>query len=320
VVALPEVDNRRIIHAFSICYDLPFDQLLAGNGTTQFIYALPKALGIKKALILAPTYSDYADSCRFHGVPWDFFLTTASKAFNPDLSELNRCIKDYDAVFLCNPNNPTGCLIPGHHLAELCSAHPSTRFIIDESYLPFAPKGQEHSLLQQTELPNLVVLHSLSKIFGIPGLRIGFIKAAAPVIKVLAPHLLPWSVNTLAQIAAIYLLTHPKQVEKFINTTRIYLASERTALIDRLQGCQDLRCFQSTTSFILLQLPARLKSHDLCRYLENQAMLIRNCENFIGLGHQYIRIALKSTRHNMMITQALTQWLDQQRLSDAKGA
>ncbi|MEJ2038891.1 MAG: pyridoxal phosphate-dependent class II aminotransferase [Desulfosarcinaceae bacterium] len=311
VMSLPEVDNRRVIRAFSAHYHIPEDRVLAGNGTTQFIYALPKALKTEKALILAPTYSDYADGCRLHGVSWEWLFASEDEAFNPDLAALSKALDRYDTVYICNPNNPTGCLVPGRSLLGLCQQHPETRFIIDESYLPFAVDGQDHSLLH-SDLANVVVLHSLSKIFGIPGLRVGFIKAAPSIIKPLEQHLPPWSVNTLAQVVAGFLLSHDELTGEFIMRTRDYLASERRLLVERLHTCEGLSHFPGAAPFILFRLPDGLQASGLCRQLASQRILIRDCTNFIGLDDRFFRVSLKSPEANRLVSQKIIQWFGRQ--------
>ena len=312
VVCLPEVDNRGIVKAFGDRHRIPADELLAGNGTTQFIYALPKALAVRRALILAPTYADYADACRYHGVAWTWHFSEASDDFQVDLTRLSAAIGGHDAVYLCNPNNPTGGLIPGRSLGELCAAHPATRFIVDESYLPFVPDAADQSLLRGGR-PNVVVLHSLSKIFGIPGLRIGFMRARADLIKAVASHLPPWSVNILAQKAADYLLSHAEPCEAFVRQTRVHLQSQRQHMIARLQALPGLRCYPSLTSFFLSRLPRGLAARDLHRHLSGLGILIRDCANFNGLDERYFRIALKTEPANHKLIDALTRWFDRRR-------
>ncbi len=111
ITALPEVDSKKAVDAFAVRYDVDPRLVLSANGTTQFIYSMPKALETKKALIFGPTYADYADACIMHDV--DFSCITAEEPLNfkPDIDRFKRQIKDSgktaDTVFICNPNNPT---------------------------------------------------------------------------------------------------------------------------------------------------------------------------------------------------------------------
>ena len=139
---LPEVDGHHAIQAIARLLGVAEERVLAGGGTTQFIYTACAALETRRALIVGPTYADYTDGCRVHGIEPEFFLAEAASGFAVDLQRLEASLAGCDTVFLCNPNNPTGQLIPHHDLLQLCRNHPRVRFIIDESYLPFAPADQ----------------------------------------------------------------------------------------------------------------------------------------------------------------------------------
>jgi len=302
IIALPEAGAGGIIRAFSNHHDLDPEKVLAGNGTTQLIYTLPVALKIRQALILGPTYSDYADACHMHGVNFKFALADESTSFRHVLDEveLNSC----DTVFICNPNNPTGTLIPSDKIESFCREYPHIRFIIDESYLPFVPEGKAKSLIRSA-LPNIVVLNSMSKIFRIPGIRIGFVMADRNIIKNISHYMLPWSVNTLAQAAVRYLMSHDLDVSNFIENTRNYLAEERQLMMSALQSASGIRLFPSVTSFILAKLErltAETVSHRLLKY----RILIRDCSNFQGLSGQFIRISLKTRDVNQKLIERLS--------------
>ena len=306
IIALPEAGAGSIIRAFSSHHDIDPKKVLAGNGTTQLIYTLPVALKIKQALILGPTYSDYADACRMHGVDFRFALSNKKTSFSHSLDTMD--IGHSDTVFICNPNNPTGTLIPSETIEFLCRRYPNIRFIIDESYLSFVPEGEAKSLIGSA-LPNIIVLNSMSKIFRIPGLRIGFVVAHPDMIDKITPYMLPWSVNTLAQAAVIYLMTPKQDVSEFINETRTYLAGERHFVMSALQSAPGIKLFPSTTSFILAKLD-RLTAEAVSRHLLSHRILIRDCGNFQGLSSQFIRISLKTRDVNQILTDRLREYCE----------
>lgn len=305
IIALPEAGAGSIIQAFSRRHGIDSRKVLAGNGTTQLIYTLPLALKIRKALIFGPTYSDYADACRMHGADFRFILSSEKTSFCHTLDAMDN--KPADTVFICNPNNPTATLIPSETIASLCRKHPHIRFIIDESYLPFVPDGEARSLIGSS-LPNVIVLNSMSKIFRIPGLRIGFIVAHPDIIENIGTYMQPWSVNTLAQAAVNYLMTRKQDVFEFIEKTRTYLAEERQFVFSALQSAPGIRLFPSTTSFILAKLD-KLTAEDVSRHLLNYRILIRDCGNFQGLSGKFIRISLKTRDVNQILTKRLRECL-----------
>lgn len=304
ITALPQADARDCVSAFAGRYRLDAASVLAANGTTQFIYTIPAALNVRRALIVGPTYADYADACRMYGVEHRFFLTHADADFRPDLDRLRQAIPEADTVFICNPNNPTGVLVDREALTALCASFPDKRFIIDESYMPFVASPQ-HFSMADAGLPHVVVLNSMSKIFRIPGLRIGFLVAAPRTADRFRRFLMPWAVNSLAQAAILYLMAQTDTVDRFIADTHRFLDRERRMLAAGLAQTAGIRLFASTTSFVLARVnPPHTADSVLARALSRR-ILLRNCANFVGLDDRYIRISLKNNAANAALVKAL---------------
>lgn len=314
--ALPEVDNRGITQGYARHLGIAADRLIAGHGTTQFIYSLPAALHVKKALVVGPTYSDYADACRLQGVAFEFFLCRESDGFTPDLDRLETATAGADTVFICNPNNPTGALVPGDALKALCLRRPQVRFVVDESYLPFVVDGEGQSLVR-SGIENLVVLLSISKIYRIPGLRVGFLVAAPAIIDVFAAGMWPWSVNSLGQAAVRFLCEAGTELTAFVAATRAYLDKERRQFERRLALVPGLRVFPSPTSFFLVRLPEGLSAPAVWAALADERILIRDCSNFRGLSDRFIRISPKTPEANRRVAERLTELADDTRRAAA---
>lgn len=302
--ALPEVDAQEVIRSFAARYQVPPELVLAGNGTTQFIYTIPRALESENACIIGPTYADYADACIMNGVSHDHLISDDEADFQPDLDQIHEKITGYDTVFVCNPNNPTGVLIPADEIEKLCRSHPETWFVIDESYLPFVPRSQDHSVLNRG-IPNAIVLNSMSKIFRVPGLRTGFLIAPETVIGKFLHYMLPWSVNSLAQAAVTYLMMRQEETDGFVDTTVRFLEKERQAISDAFETISGIRFFSSTTSFMLARLDENHTADEICRHLARHKILIRNCANFRGLSDRFIRISLKQHKENQRLAEKL---------------
>ena len=300
---LPEVDAHSAARAIASLLAVTEERVLAGGGTSQFIYAAGAALRSRKVLIVGPTYADYADACRLCGLEPDFFLTRAEENFALDLKRLAATLPGYDTVFLCNPNNPTGHLVDHEPLLDLCARHPDSRFVIDESYLPFASADHGRSM-SDCGLENVLVLWSASKIFGMPGLRAGFVVANPPVIARFRRLLPPWSMNSLAQEAVRFLGANPEAVNAFIARTQTYLAEEGHRFRQRLQSDR-LILYPSATSYLLIGLPTDRSATMVCEALAEHRFLIRNCANFHGLDESFIRIALKDAASNETIARHL---------------
>ena len=319
ITFLPDPAARPAIDAFARHHDVPVDQIMAGNGTTQLIYALPQVLEISRALIVSPTYSDYADACRMHGVPHTCLFTTNVNGFMPDIEENTLAFADADTVFICNPNNPTGRLISADVIDQLSRELPQTRFVIDESYLPFVDPSQGRSLLKDRR-GNVIVLHSLSKIFRIPGLRIGFLTASRKTVQRFESYQKPWSINGLAQAAVEYLMTHTEQAGRFIEKTRQFVHRERAFFVDSLRQHSEITVIPSDTVFILACLPKGQTASALKSRLLKQKILIRDCSNFSGLDERYFRISLKSAETNRLLVEKLIQFFPKETARGRKAA
>jgi len=305
ITALPEVDANLLVHAFADRYGVDPATVLAGNGSTQFIYSLPPALETKSAMILGPTYADYADACSMHKIRFEYFIAQESQGFKADINLIKKQVKGFDTVFICNPNNPTGTLYTADEIESLCRSLPGTYFIIDESYLPFVISGDTESMIGRG-LPNAIILNSMSKIFRISGLRIGFIIASKNIIEALTPYCLPWSVNALAQAAVRYLMEHKAEVNAFVDRTQKLIETEKKRFTEKLKNAADIKLFTSTTSFILAKsVNRRLTADTIFQHLLHERILIRNCSNFKGLSDRFIRISLKNRETNLMLANKL---------------
>ena len=304
IYALPEMDAAGMIQAFADFYDLDPARVQAGNGTTQLIDAVPPALNAQNPLILVPTYSEYARACRMHNLEPAFFAASAQEGFRADMSAFLRAVPGHDLVFCCNPNNPTGVLIPRSDILALVDEHPRVRFVIDESYLPFVSGAKDVTLIH-AHRPNLFVCNSMSKIFRIPGLRVGFLIGPAermPDFTVLGQ---PWSVNALAQAAVRFLMRRKETTRAFVQQSRDLMIREKARFLESAAACRDLCFFPGATYFVLASLQGAGTVQALCRALSREKILIRDCGNFEGLPPGFLRISLKTRSENQQLLNTL---------------
>jgi len=289
---LPETGSESLCALFAEKNKIAPEQVLAGNGTTEFIYAVPAAFGCQRAMIVNPTYADYATACEWAGVPVESFILDPAAGFRLDPDALAERLTGGELVFLCNPNNPTGVLTPSAALIALARSKPETIFLVDESYLPFT---REPSLLSLGVPENLLVLFSTSKIYGIPGLRLGFLAGSVSRIAKLGQRVKPWGVNRMAQLAGEFALRHGdpycEQVIRFVE-------SERPRVMAKLAALPDVTSFAGAANFILSRLTGPVRAPELKAALLQERIMIRDCSSFASLDDRYFRISLKDQAIN----------------------
>lgn len=305
---LPEPDARSAVWHMARWVGVSPQNLAMGNGTTQFIYAIPQALKIKKALVVAPTYADYHDACTLAGAAVSYWFLDKAQGFVPDLEEIGRRCRAFDLVFFCNPNNPTGVFTPSDSLADLVRSCPGTLFVIDESYLPFC--GPERTLsLASRRVPNALTLTSLSKMYALAGLRVGFIHGPTEILEKIRSWCPPWSVNVLAAMAVEYLAKHEHAAFAYAEESRAFCAQEKNLWLECFANDDRVRLYPGAATFLLGEL-ARGEAAMLCEQLLRRRILVRDCANFAGLSPAWFRVSVKSAEENARLRHELGQWLE----------
>ncbi len=299
---LPDATSHSLRTAFCLKNECEVDEVIAGNGTTEFIYDLALKVESSRVVIVNPTYSDYKLGCEYGGVEWHSFLLKPPD-FKLSLDGLNDELHGDELVFICNPNNPTGTMINVESLYEFIKQRADVQFVVDESYLPFTGIP---SLINFPRLANLFILCSSSKIYGIPGLRLGFMVGSHAGLAPFLSTQKPWVVNRPAQLCGEYLLLHG---DAYVQEVVAYINRIKPAFVRTLDAIPDVEVVTGVTNFILCRLLAAKKVSDLEAKLLCHKIMIRDCSSFDGLGDDYFRISLQGTEQNHTCLQALQQCL-----------
>jgi threonine-phosphate decarboxylase len=301
IAYLPETNSDSICALFAARYNLDRSQVLAGNGTTEYINSIPAVSGAKRALIVNPTYSDYLLAAERVGLTTASFQLQAKENFQLDFEQLSSHLQGNELVFICNPNNPTGVLTPTVLLHEFIRTHRDTQFLIDETYLPFTG---EKSLLELPIPENLYILRSFSKIYGIPGLRLGFLAASTTNTNRIFSKQRPWGVNRLAQLAGEHLIKHG---DRTITRVAEYIGRQRPAFVAELEKLPGIRVVPGSANFILSCSTGGIRAESLKTSLLRHRIMIRNCASFVGLDDRYFRVSLKDEQSNRKCLAALQE-------------
>ncbi|MDI6606512.1 MAG: threonine-phosphate decarboxylase CobD [Candidatus Omnitrophota bacterium] len=275
--------------------------IVIGNGSVDIIYRAVNVLKPKSGFILLPAFGEYERALVGTGVKVKYLFSQEKDNFGCSIGEIIRKADGADILFLCNPNNPTGRLIPRKELRFLAERlrRKETVLILDEAFIDLA---QEHSLVDvAVKNNNLLVLRSMTKFFGLAGLRLGYGVGGVKLIRRIEDYGQPWPVNVFAQSAGEAIIKD----KEFKKETRRKLLEERDFLYQRLCRINGLKPFQSSANFMLVKIVWRLSSCRLQRRLVKRGLLVRDCSNFRGLNNRYIRIAVRKHKDNLRLIREL---------------
>ncbi|MEM8965857.1 MAG: aminotransferase class I/II-fold pyridoxal phosphate-dependent enzyme [Bacteroidota bacterium] len=272
-------------------FQLNKNQFIFTNGATEAFYLIAHVFSGATAAIVAPTFSEYEDACRIHGL--DYQLVSKSRL---------RASK-YQLLFICNPNNPDGGIFPTQLLIQLIEESPSTVFVIDEAYIEFTDQLESLAPLVK-RLKNLIVVRSLTKTFAIPGIRLGYVIASPSIIEQLLSKKMPWSVNALAIHAGLQLFKHYEQWQFDVAE----LLSETREFIEQLSAIDGLEVLPTYTSYFLVKLHKKTAAELKTYLVKEHGILIRDATNFNRLTGEYIRLSTQSPAANASLIKAFNQW------------
>ena len=275
-------------------------QIVVGNGATEIIYNFCKTFLNKKThvLIPIPTFSEYEISAKLCECKISFFKTMD---LSKNLQKFIMKIPRKGCVFVCNPNNPTGVLMQKNEMLKIISAakKKSAIVFVDETFIELVPENDESIIKHLKNFENLFILRSLTKSFGLAGIRIGYGLGSPQIIDPLQKIKIPWNVSNIAQLAASAAICyHP-----FLDKTCKLIKKEKRFISSNLAESKKLVCYDSSTNFLLVK--TKIKSKLLQKKLLKQKILIRDCSTFRGLNQNYIRIAVKTRRENIKLLKAL---------------
>jgi threonine-phosphate decarboxylase len=305
IVHYPDPDCWQLRHVLAQQCRVDPEMILVGNGSTELIHLLPRALAIKSALIIGPTFEEYAHALMDAGSVVQYVHAKREERFRPPLQEVLRQLSikrsRFDAVFVCNPNNPTGQVMNRSALCKLAEVVEGLQgwLIVDEAFIDYCQAQSVVSILK--EYPRMVVLRSLTKFYAMPGLRIGYVLAASKIVDQLKERQPPWSVNSLAQAVCCAVLRDRAYEIK----SRAFMADERSRFMKELRSLPGVRVYSSVANFVLIELPDRSSAGLVADRLAAEGLLVRDCSTVPGLSARMIRVAVRTVKENRRLTGAL---------------
>ncbi|MCL2359987.1 threonine-phosphate decarboxylase CobD [Candidatus Bathycorpusculum sp.] len=286
------------------------DNIVVGNGSTELMYLFAEAFLKRgeKALMAAPTFGEYERAVRKTGESVKFMRL--DKSFQIDVDAFKREMTGCKLIFICNPNNPTSKLIPKDSLASIIDSALSQDILVflDEDFLEFVDDEKNHSMIPKIcKYPNLFVLRSFTKIFGLTGLRVGYGVTNKEIAEVLHCAKIPWNVNCLAQAAATVAIKDSAHLQ----VTLELIKKEKAWLQTKLSNIASFSFSPPDANFFFIDIEKTgLTANALKHRMLRQGILIRDCSNFVGLNEFYIRVAVKTHEENTRLIEAFKNALN----------
>ncbi|WP_339164828.1 threonine-phosphate decarboxylase CobD [Siminovitchia sp. FSL W7-1587] len=304
IVDYPDPKGERLVELIAAKERLSNDAVLLGNGGAELFTLLGQLLAKQKIIIVQPTFTEYEKICRANGCIVSFFQLSEESGWTLDTDLLLEQIKEADALFLCHPNNPTGTTYPQSVLLEIlaaCQEH-DCFFIVDEAFEDFLE--ERHTLaFCVKEYSRLIVVRSLTKMYAIAGLRLGFLLASPEVVARLRSFQPYWAVNSLALLAGECCL----QEEGYARKTRRWVAKERLRIHEALRSMGYILS-ASQVNFYLLKDPLLADQLPLVTFLLAKGIVPRHTMNYPGLDGRWLRFGVRQAKENDVLLEALGKW------------
>ncbi len=283
--------------------------IILGNGSIELIYMITEAFhrGFK-AVIPIPSFTEYEKAAlRVGGEP---VFVKLPDDFALDVEAVKKAVTDDTRIVsICNPHSPSGTLYTKEAVLDLVEFCREKKVVVsvDENYIEFAEKGEENTMAGYAkEHENLFVIRSVTKFYGMPGIRLGYGVATEELIDTLQTVRQPWSINSLAGYATLAAF---KDAE-FIENTKRTIAEERTRFAGILSEIDGLHVFPSVTNFLLVKiLTEKITATTLKEELSKEGLLIRDCSTFMGLDNRYFRVTVRAAEDNLALVNAVKKAL-----------
>lgn len=277
------------------------DSINIGNGATELIYNFVRTFVRKQVVIPSPTFCEYEMASRKLGAK---IKHVQLKNWKLDIDSILEKSKNSEAIFLCNPNNPTGLF--SYHLIErlIEGIDDSIKILIDESFIEFVDEDKHaRTFIEKiNEFKNIVILRSMTKSFGLAGLRLGYCVSHPSIARKISLNKITWNVNGLAQLAgvtALENLSHLRRARKIIKSEREFM---HTNINKKLSS---FSANESDVNYYLIHLHHGNSTQIRDLLLKNNGILVRDCSDFKGINDEYIRVAVKTHAENLELLNSL---------------
>lgn len=302
----PDQKCLNLKNAIAVKKHVGQDNVVVGNGASDLITLLARWLQSQRKtriLLLAPSFGGYERALLGCNIKPKYYDLKKEDDFALTKDFLSYVTDDLDAIFLCNPNNPTSAIIEEEllgEIVELCTRKNIT-MVVDECFMDFVDKKKNAGVCKYVGAhKNIILINAFTKIYAMAGLRLGYaICSDSGVVKQMEFLQSEWNVSSLAQATGLVALTQ----ESYIKKTICVIERERLFLEEKLSSL-GMKLYPSAGNFILVE-----TKENVFEKLLDDGILVRDCSDFKNLGKGFVRIAIQTRRKNKMLLSALKKVL-----------
>lgn len=317
----PDPECRKLCRRLAEIHELSENQVVCGNGAADLIYQIVNVIKPRRAMVFAPTFSEYELALGSVGCEVNHFFLLRESGFVPDMKAICEAVTpDLDLIFFCNPNNPTGISVKREEIAKLADRceQCGTILVIDECFQEFLDQPELTTVIpllrdeQKLSYRNLIVLRAFTKIFAVAGLRLGYLLVSDSSWKErLRKFRQPWNVSLPAQEAGYASLG--SQGRSYVEKTRQLIRREREKMRTRMEKLGYL-VYPSEANFLFFEVPWELSgklSGESCglsalfSFCMKEKILIRDCSNYKGVVPGSYRVCVRTEAENERLLSVL---------------
>ena len=291
----PDIQYRKLKTSISEYLNCNSKNVLVGNGAVEIInnFIIPA----KRVVVMNPAFSEYKKRAIAHEK--EVVQLPYRKDFSIDINEITKVLEKDDLLILGNPNNPTGLRIEEEILLEIYKlvSNKGAYLLLDEAFYEFCPPDYDSvEIFKEYDYKNIGIIRAATKFFALPGIRLGYACVSEEKAVEISKIELPWSVNSLADIAGQYIFND----NSYIKNSKDYVAKERNYMLDELSKIQGLTPYNTHTNYILIKLH-NLDEEYVFKFFLEKGIVIRKCSSFKVLGNNHVRVAIKDRLNNLQL-------------------
>lgn len=288
----PDIRQEELKQAIHVMSGADENHILCGNGASELFMAIVHGIKPKKIMLPAPSFFGYEKAAKAGGAEVFYYEMKAEEDFCLTDRVIDFLSEDIDILFLANPNNPVGNRLSPKLLEKILRhcMEEHIAVVLDECFIEFTDEWEQYSFLRRVvEFQNLIVVRAFTKIFAIPGARLGYLVCGNAALRRAIEEQLPeWNVSVFAQKAGIAATKEVEYQKKSVNMVK----AEREYLTQKLQRL-GIFVYPSAANYLMLY-----TEYPLAEELLKREILIRDCSNYRGLSKGYYRIAVRQREEN----------------------